>query len=82
MRLSPGDVIICRQGRQAKCAFGVVRSDDSMPTEWMTGSLREARIWAIKHTVETGGERREFDEIKAPGSARPRRAARRNRRGR
>ncbi len=55
MQLYLGDVIICRQARQSKCAYGMVRKENTMPAEWMTGSLQAARIWALKHTVETGG---------------------------
>lgn len=80
MQLYLGDVIICRQARQSKCAYGMVRKDNALPTEWMTGSLQAARIWALKHTVETGGTRREFAEVTVPASARPRRTATRKRR--
>ena len=73
MQLYLGDVIICRQARQSKCAYGVVRKDNTMPADWMSGSLQAARLWALKHTVETGGISREFTEA-------PRRAARKRRR--
>lgn len=74
MQLYAGDVIICRQARQSKCTYGLVRRDGAMPTEWMTSTLSAARIWALKHTVETGGLRREFQEIRRPGAVRRRRA--------
>jgi hypothetical protein len=73
MQLYLGDVIICRQARQSKCAYGMVRKDNAMPTDWMAGSLQAARIWALKHTVETGGTRREFEEIRRPSAPRSRR---------
>ena len=66
MQLYLGDVIICRQARQSKCAYSMVRKDNTMPTDWMAGSLQAARLWALKHTVETGGTRREFAEVKVP----------------
>ena len=63
MQLYPGDVIICRQARQSKCAYGVVRKNNTMPEDWMAGSIQAARLWALKHTVETGGISREFTEV-------------------
>lgn len=74
MQLYLGDVIICRQVRQSKCAYGMVRKEHTMPAEWMTGSLQAARIWALKHTVETGGTRREFAEAARSAARRPRRS--------
>jgi len=76
MQLYLGDVIICRQARQSKCAYGMVRKENTMPADWMTGSLQAARLWALKHTVETGGMRREFQEVSRPGAVRRRPAAR------
>jgi hypothetical protein len=74
MQLYLGDVIICRQARQSKCAYGMVRKDNTMPTDWMAGSLQAARLWALRHTVETGGMRREFEEIRRPTARQSRRA--------
>ena len=79
MQLYLGDVIICRQARQSKCAYGMVRKENTMPTDWMAGSLQAARIWALKHTVETGGMRREFTEVTRPAARRSGRSARRSR---
>ena len=46
MQLYSGDVIICRQARQSKCTYGLVRRDNAMPTEWIqalaaAGSLHD-----------------------------------------
>ncbi|HKW00782.1 MAG TPA: hypothetical protein VJN96_13235 [Vicinamibacterales bacterium] len=77
MQLFAGDVLICRQVRQSKCAYGIVRKSNAMPTEWMAGSLQAARRWALIHTLETGGMRREFAEVARPAARRPGRSARR-----
>jgi hypothetical protein len=54
-----------------------------MPIEWMVGSLKDARLWALRHTVETGGTRREFEEVRRPAARRSNRAqARRKNRAR
>lgn len=78
MQLYSGDVIICRQARQSRCSYGLVRRDNAMPTQWMTSTLSAARIWALKHTVETGGMRREFQEVSRPGAVRRRSATRKH----
>jgi hypothetical protein len=68
MKLFAGDVLICRQARQSKCAYGIVRKANAMPADWMVGSLRSARLWALTHTLETGGNRREFAEVAQPAA--------------
>src|SRR5262249_5848111 len=56
-----GDVVIHRKAGMSICSYGLVQDDSTLPADWKTGTLEEAKEFATRWTAETGGRKREYD---------------------